>query len=97
MVFIELKNRYKNIYYDQKIDFFIPEKNMIILVLPFINKDSVVAILEQTLHTDYNTIKIITMGYEDTFVYNNTKVATLPYWRWILEYEDRFNNFVCRR
>jgi len=87
MVFLELKKRYKEIYYDKKIDFFIPKIDMAVLALPFVGKENIISILEQTLHIDDNKIKIITMGYEDTFVYNETKIIILPYWIWTLEYE----------
>ena len=87
MIFIELRKRYQQIYYDQKIDFFIPEKNMAVLALPFIGKDNIKSLLEQTLHNTYSLVKIITMGYEDKILYNETKIIILPYWIWILEYE----------
>jgi len=86
MVFLELLKNKDKIYYLDKIDFYIPQKNKFILAIPFFNALQVVKMTEllKPYIEKYNIkkITIITVGVEQTFFCEHIKVKALPFYEW---------------
>jgi hypothetical protein len=88
MVFLELNNKYKEIYYLESIDFYIKSKKMIIFSIPFFN-DMLIATIKKrvALHIKECEIKevfIITIGNTQTFFIDTIKVEIRPFYEWAL-------------
>jgi hypothetical protein len=77
IIFLELKGE---IYYKDNLSFYIPEKNLGIMVLPFANED---VIREKVLKVkDVEKIKVITISNEVEFDCEKFKLEVIPFWRW---------------
>lgn len=88
MVFLELIKEYKEIYYLDHIDFYMPQDNKAILALPFFNhllmsnlKRKVFSTLKE-LHI--TQLYIITIGNEEQFKQDKIDVQVLPFYEWAL-------------
>ena len=86
LVFLELNNRYENIFYLDNIDFYIPQEKLIILVLPFFNKLLINSIKKRISHAidelKINKIQIITVGNDEILKINKCEVTVLPFYEW---------------
>ncbi|MCJ8325886.1 MAG: ATP-binding protein [Campylobacterales bacterium] len=86
MIFLELINKYTNIYYLDNIDFYIEDTNTAILSIPFFNPFLVNTIkkkLETSLKKQtFDEIYIITIGTVDSFECENKQIQVLPFYEW---------------
>ncbi len=88
MVFLELYKREKDIYYTEKIDFFIPIRETGIICSPFTPLDSLKNKMSRyvshfkALHV--KKIEIITIGNEGEFELENIKFKQISFWDWAL-------------
>lgn len=88
MVFLELNNKYKEIYYLESIDFYIKSKKMIIFSIPFFN-DMLIATIKkrvslQIKECEIKEVFIITIGNTQTFFIDTIKVEVRPFYEWAL-------------
>ena len=86
IIFLEIYKRGKKVYYADEIDFYIPEENSAILVIPFIppallkNKISKRKKTFETLRV--KDVYIISLGNEDDFIQDGIRYEIIPFWNW---------------
>lgn len=88
MVFLELVKQYKNIYYLEKIDFFLPDNSTAIFCIPFFNNmqiDNLKKILN-TKKEKYSIKKvfIITVSTEFEITIKDIEVDVITFYNWVL-------------
>ena len=88
MVFLELFKSNQKCFYDDKIDFYLPQKNEIILCKPFADERTLFKKLEEIeefifTHT-IKKITAITMNKESTISHPFSKVEMIPFDIWAL-------------
>jgi hypothetical protein len=78
IIFLELKE--KEIYYKDTLSFYLPEKNLGIMVMPFANEE----LLEEKLKKvkDVKKVQVITISNEFEFFSKNFEVEVIPFWQW---------------
>jgi len=88
LVFLELFYRFKEVYYLEKVDFYIPKKNMLIFSIPFFNKilfnRLIPDIIEYIENFDIKIIQIVTISQEEKFFIQNIEVEVMPFYEWAL-------------
>ncbi len=88
MVFLELFKTKEPLYYLEKIDFYIPSKNKLILCIPFFNPFQISKVSENILshlkELEINEVQIITVGIEQTFFCDEIEVEVVPFYEWAL-------------
>ena len=88
MVFLELNNRYDEIYYLDNIDFYITSHNLAIIVIPFfsinLNNNLLKKIYKSIDEWHFNEINIITISNNDQVIYKNKKINILSFYEWSL-------------
>lgn len=88
MVFLELYKRYKEIYYLDNIDFYIQNKDLVILTIPFFNTIIIGNITKKVLKVvdEYNIkeIKILTISNQEEFYMDDIKCEVMTFSNWIL-------------
>ncbi len=89
MVFLELHNRYKEIFYLDNIDFYIPQTKTIILCTPFFNKlifsNLSAKILKSIYNIDIEQIIFITINNNDENIFiDNINCEIIPFYEWAL-------------
>ncbi|NQY94983.1 MAG: ATP-binding protein, partial [Campylobacteraceae bacterium] len=88
MVFLELQNKFKKIYYLDNIDFYIPKNNSIILSIPFFNDLILNTITKKVLNAilEYNIseITIVTISNTQVLFLEDLEVQILPFYEWAL-------------
>jgi len=88
MVFLELFKRVKDIYYTDRIEFFIPSKKTAIIPSPFTPLEALKGKMKralkhlESLHVE--SVDIITIGNESEFYLENIRFRQLPFWEWAL-------------
>lgn len=88
MIFLELVKNYKDIYYLEKIDFFIPSESIAVLSIPFFNNFQVEN-LKKTLTQKIDKYKIdkiyiITVSTEFQIKIKDSKVDVITFYNWVL-------------
>ena len=87
-VFLELFYRFKEIYYLEKVDFYIPKKNLLIFSIPFFNKilfnRLIPNIIEYIENLGIKNIQIVTISQEEKFFIQDIEVEVLPFYEWAL-------------
>ena len=78
IIFLELKD--KEIFYKDTLSFYIPTKELGILVLPFANEDIAQEKLKKV--SDVKKVEIITISNEFEITNKNFEVEVIPFWRW---------------
>lgn len=78
IIFLELKE--KEIFYKDTLSFYLPKKELGILVLPFANEDTAKEKLRRV--SDVKKIEIITISNEFELKNKNFEVEVIPFWRW---------------
>ncbi|GAX86713.1 conserved hypothetical protein [Lebetimonas natsushimae] len=78
MIFLELNE--KKIYYKDTLNFYLPQKEMGILVMPFANEDAIIEKLDKV--TDVKKIEVITISNEIEIKHKNFEVEVIPFWQW---------------
>ncbi len=78
IIFLELNE--KEIYYKNALNFYMPDKNFGIMVMPFANEE----ILREKLKKvrDVKKVRVITISNEFDFQHKNIEVEVIPFWQW---------------
>ncbi len=88
IIFLELVNKYKKIYYLDYIDFYIPSKNYAIVSIPFFNsfmmQSQLKKIKKQLEEYKIKELNIITVSNNEHFFYDNFEINVLPFYEWSL-------------
>ena len=83
MVFLELK---EEVYYFDNITFYLPEKEEIILVYPFIDEFQLEEKLKELpKKISYSKIEVVTISNEFELKFKNKIVEVQPFWIWALK------------
>lgn len=88
MIFLELTNKYKDLYYLDNIDFFIKSKSLAIVAIPFFNT----FLMNSTLKKIYKVMEehqikelnIITISNDEKITNKNFEISVLPFYEWAL-------------
>ena len=78
MIFLELNE--KEIYYKDTLNFYLPKKELGILVMPFANEDAAEEKLKKV--SDVKRVEIITISNEFSLKNKNFEVEVIPFWQW---------------
>ncbi|MGB7402452.1 MAG: ATP-binding protein [Arcobacter sp.] len=89
MVFLQLQKEHKNIYYLDKIDFFIEETRTLVLAIPFFNtllNNTIIKKIYSTIdELNIQQVYIITAGNNDTLKYKKVEINILPFYEWAVQ------------
>lgn len=89
IVFSELYKKYREIYYTDFIDFYLPSEHLGIICAPFSLRQSILTKLEKKsqLLQKYNLkhIEIVSIGNEDSFSFKGLTCNVIPFWEWALQ------------
>ena len=78
MIFLELNE--KEIFYKDTLSFYLPEKELGILVMPFASEESVNEKLKKA--TDVKKVEVITISNEFEIKNKKFEVEVTPFWQW---------------
>lgn len=88
MIFLELYTKYKDIYYSDNIDFYIPNEKTIILSIPFYTSFQLSSVTTKILksldYLEFNTIYIVTVSNQDIIYIDNIQCDIIPFYEWAL-------------
>ena len=88
MVFLEIRNKFDEIYYLDSVDFYIPKNKSIVLSIPFFNDMLLNTLTKKLLNIvlEYNisSITIITISNSKVLYLDNLEVQILPFYEWAL-------------
>jgi predicted AAA+ superfamily ATPase len=88
MIFLELNNRFDDIYYLDYVDFYLPQNDTIILAIPFFNNIISSKIKSKLLlQIESHNIKhiyIITINGEQTIFIGDIEAQITPFYNWVL-------------
>ena len=89
MIFLHLQKDYKNIYYLDKIDFFIEDNRSLVLSIPFFNTMLHSAIIKK-VHSvidelNIEQVYVITAGNSDVLKYKKIEINILPFYEWAVQ------------
>lgn len=88
LVFLELKKVDKRVYYDEGIDFYIPDENRAIITLPFATEKSLFSLMEKIegwlIAYGVQKMEVVTMNSEAQLNHPFVKVEMIPFTRWAL-------------
>ncbi len=88
LVFLELHKRKRELYYDEKVDFYIPAQNRIILCMPFSNEDVLFKTIEKIeefiITHGVTDVKVVTMSSEAQLHHPFVNVEMLPFSEWAI-------------
>ena len=88
MIFLELVDKYKEIYYLDNIDFYIKSKKLAIVGIPFFNTFLVNATLKKIykIMEEYKIreLNIITISNDEKINHANLKINVIPFYEWAL-------------
>lgn len=86
MVYLELNKRYKEVYYLDNIDFYLPNEDEFILAIPFFNSlisSSIISkILPMIEMYSIQTITIVTVSSEQTIFIGELETTIIPFSSW---------------
>ena len=88
LIFLELHKRRRDLFYDEKIDFYIPSQNRIVLCMPFSNEETLfktIENIEEFIITHGVThVKIVTMSSAGALHHPFVDVEMLPFGEWAI-------------
>ena len=88
MIFLELLNKYNEIYYLDNIDFYIKSKNLAIVAIPFFNSavmgNMLKKIIKISIELNISEIQIITISNNQKLHEQKLKINILPFYEWAL-------------
>jgi len=88
MVFLEINNRYEEIYYLDNIDFYLPNENTLILAIPFFNNfvsSSIISkILPMISQHNIKEVSIVTISTEQSIFIGELEAQISPFYSWVL-------------
>ena len=89
MVFLQLQKEHKNIYYLEKIDFFIEDTRTLVLAIPFFNtllNNTIIKKIYSTIdELNIQQVYIITAGNNDILKYKKVEINILPFYEWAVQ------------
>ena len=78
--------RNKTLYYTDEIDFYLPEENSGVLVIPFLPptllKNKIIKRKKAFKKLGIENIYIISLGNEDEFTQEGIHYEIIPFWNW---------------
>ncbi len=87
-IFLELINKYKNIFYLDYIDFYIPSQNLAIVSIPFFNsilmKNQLKKIKKQLEDFQIKELNIVTVSNSEDLIHKDCKIYVTPFYEWAL-------------
>lgn len=88
MIFLELINKYDEIYYLDNLDFYIKSKDMAIVAIPFFNTflmtNIVKKIIKNSLELNIKEVNIITISNSEKISEPKIKINVLPFYEWAI-------------
>jgi len=88
MIFLELVNKYNEIFYLDNIDFYIKSKNLAIVSIPFfnsfLNANLIRKIIKNSIELNIKEINIITISNSEKLSEPKIKINVLPFYEWAL-------------
>ena len=88
MIFLELINKYKEIYYLDYIDFYVKSRNIAIIPIPFFNRFLMNNLLKKIIKNAHefaiNEINIITISNNEKISDPKLKINIIPFYEWAL-------------
>jgi len=89
MVFLELLKRGKRIYYEEGIDFYIPEENLAIICAGFAPQEVIERRIQKLLPALWGLhvkhIEMVTLSSESALAIEGMSFSILPFWEWALQ------------
>ncbi len=89
MVFLELVKRHEKIFYEEGIDFYIPEESLAVLCVGFATKEMIEKKLQKLLPTFWalhvKRIEVVTLSSESAQDIEGLSFLILPFWEWSLQ------------
>jgi hypothetical protein len=88
MIFLELINKYDEIYYLDNLDFYIKSKDIAIIAIPFFNTflmtNIVKKIIKSSLELNIKEVYIITISNSEKIYDPKIKINILPFYEWAI-------------
>ncbi len=88
MIFLELVNKYKELYYLDNIDFYIKTKALAIVAIPFFNTFLMGSTLKKIYKImdeyEIKELNIITISNDEKITHKNFEISVLPFYEWAL-------------
>ncbi len=88
LVFLELNKRGRTLYYSEKIDFYIPSQQRIVLCMPFSSDDVLFKTIEQIeefiITQGVTHVKVVTMSASGALQHPFVNVEMLPFSEWAI-------------
>ena len=88
LIFLELTKAGNELYYDEGIDFYLPQEDRVVLALPFVNDSSLFTIMEKIegwlIHNGVQKMEVVTMNSESQLHHPFLTVEMIPFTRWAL-------------
>lgn len=89
LVFLELHKHAHQMFYDEGIDFYLPDENRVVLCMPFSNKEMLfkkIEGIEAFLIThQVSNVEVVTMSSEGELHHPFVKVEMMPFANWALQ------------
>lgn len=89
MVFLELIKRHKTIFYEEGIDFYLPEEELAILCVGFAPKELIEKKIQKLLPMLWalhvKRIEVVTLSSENALSIEGMSFSILPFWEWSLQ------------
>ncbi|WP_223809713.1 ATP-binding protein [Sulfurospirillum multivorans] len=89
MVFLELIKRDKNVFYEEGIDFFLPEESLAIVCVGFATTEAIEMKLQKLLPTFWalhvKRIEVVTLSSESAKDIEGFSFSIAPFWEWALQ------------
>jgi len=89
MVFLELIKRDKTVYYEEGIDFYIPEESLAVLCVGFATTEAIEMKLQKLLPTFWalhiKRIEVVTLSSESAKDIEGFSFSIAPFWEWSLQ------------
>ncbi len=97
MVFLEMYKKEFTLYYDEGIDFYIPDQDRIVLCMPFGNQEALFKQIEKIeafiITNGIKKVEVVTMSNESTLQHPFVPVEMIPFGIWALtEGEEEHQN-----
>ncbi len=88
MVFLELSNRYNDIYYTNFLTFYIPSQKKALITIPFVDEvgieKRVIRVSKEIFELQIEEIEIITINFSYSKNYQKFKLEATPFLEWAL-------------
>ena len=88
MIYLEMLKKGFEFYYEEEIDFYIPEQRRIVLCMPFGNQEALFKKIEKIeafiIHHGISKVEVVTMTNESSLQHPFVKVEMVPFSIWAL-------------